>query len=300
MHYYSLSQYLNDTYGCKVYKLALAGGTTCPNRDGTCGDKGCIFCSAKGAGNFASDNIGTLYEQIETAKLKIKAKTSADKFIAYFQSFSSTYLPLDVLENKLLAAIRHPDVIAVSVATRPDCLPDKVLDLLENLNKIKPIWVELGLQTIHETSAEYIRRGYKLECFEKALTELKKRNITTIVHMIIGLPNETDSMILETAKYIGKSGASGIKFHLLHVLKDTDLEKDYKAQKFKALELNHYAEILAECIKLLPKNLVVHRLTGDGDKRELVAPLWSGDKKHVLNYINSYFDEINLVQGQNL
>ena len=285
--YITLNEYLKKQFGTKVYKLALSAATTCPNRDGTVGKGGCIFCGEDGSGSFASPVTMSISEQIETAKAKIKSKTNANKFIAYFQSFTSTYAPVDYLERIFFEAISHPEIVVLSIATRPDCLPPKVLDLLARLNRIKPVWVELGLQTIHGETAEYIRRGYPLTCYDDAVKSLNKIGVNVITHMIIGLPFESEKMMVETAEYIGKSGADGIKLQLLHVLRGTDLEKDYLAGKFRCLTLEEYTAILKKCLSVLPDGMVVHRITGDGDKKKLVAPLWSGDKKRVINYINN-------------
>ena len=285
--YITLNEYLKKQFGTKVYKLALSAATTCPNRDGTVGKGGCIFCGEDGSGSFASPVTMSITEQIETAKAKIKSKTNANKFIAYFQSFTGTYAPIDYLERVFFEAISHPEVVVLSIATRPDCLPPKVLDLLARLNRIKPVWVELGLQTIHSETAKYIRRGYTLTCYDDAVKSLNKIGVNAITHMIIGLPYENEKMMVETAEYIGKSGADGIKLQLLHVLRGTDLEKDYLAGKFRCLTLEEYTAILKKCLSVLPDGMVVHRITGDGDKKKLVAPLWSGDKKRVINYINN-------------
>ena len=284
--YIGLNEYLKKEYGCKVYKLALSAVNTCPNRDGTTGFGGCIFCGEEGSGSFASPINLSITEQIENAKTRIKGKTNAKKFIAYFQSFTNTYAPINYLEKVFFEAISHPEVVILSIATRPDCLPAEVLELLKKLNKIKPVWVELGLQTIHEETAKYIRRGYPLSVYDNAVKNLKETGVKVITHMIIGLPNETKDMITETAKYIGESGSDGIKLQLLHVLKDTDLENDYLNGRFQCLSLEEYTEILKQCLSVLPPEMVVHRITGDGDKRKLVAPLWSADKKRVLNFIN--------------
>ena len=285
--YITLNEYLKKQFGTKVYKLALSATTTCPNRDGTVGKGGCIFCGEDGSGSFASPVTMSITEQIETAKAKIKTKTDANKFIAYFQSFTGTYAPIDYLERVFFEAISHPEVVVLSIATRPDCLPTEVLDLLARLNRIKPVWVELGLQTIHGETAKYIRRGYALTCYDNAVKSLNKIGVNVITHMIIGLPYENEKMMVETAEYIGKSGADGIKLQLLHVLRGTDLEKDYLAGKFRCLTIEEYTAILKKCLSVLPDGMVVHRITGDGDKKKLVAPLWSGDKKRVINYINN-------------
>lgn len=284
--YISLNEYLRNKFGCKVYKLALSAVTTCPNRDGTVGFGGCIFCGEEGSGSFASPVTMSVATQIELAKQKIKNKTNSNKYIAYFQSFTNTYAPIDHLEKVFFEAISHPEVVVLSIATRPDCLPQEVLNLLEKLNKIKPVWVELGLQTIHEETAKYIRRGYPLSVYDNAVKNLKAIGVKVITHMIIGLPFETVEMMTETAKYIGESKSDGIKLQLLHILRGTDLEKEYLQGKFQALTMEEYTEILKKCLKVLPPDIVVHRITGDGDKKKLVAPLWSGDKKAVLNYIN--------------
>lgn len=296
--YYSLNQYLKETFGCKVYKLALSGGMTCPNRDGTLSDKGCIFCSLNGSGDFAEKKSTSITQQIENAKALVKNKLKSGKYIAYFQDFTNTYAPVEHLRKIFTEAINHKDIVALSIATRPDCLPNEVLDLLESLNKIKPVWVELGLQTIHKSTAEYINRGYSLSVFDDALKKLKSRNIYVVVHMIIGLPNETEKMIYETAEYIGKSGADGIKFHLLHVLKDTKLASEYNIGNVNLLSLEEYTKLLIGSIKRIPKTMAIHRLTGDGKKSLLIAPLWSADKKMVLNYISSEFHRQNLIQGE--
>ncbi len=283
--YTSLNDYLKKEYGSKVYKLSLSAVKTCPNRDGMKGRRGCIFCGEEGSGSFAEPINQNITEQIEKAKLRIKDKTQADKFIAYFQSFTNTYAPVEYLEKVFTEAISHPEVVILSVATRPDCLPPEVLALLSRLNKIKPVWVELGLQTVHEESARYIRRGYELREYDEAVQNLKKIGVSVITHMIIGLPDETEEMMIETARYIGENGADGIKLQLLHVLKDTDLCREYEAGKLRCLSLEEYTEILKKCLAVLPPHMVVHRITGDGDKKKLVAPMWSADKKRVLNYI---------------
>ncbi|MDE6432847.1 MAG: TIGR01212 family radical SAM protein [Lachnospiraceae bacterium] len=283
MEYYSLNQYLKDTFGEKVYKIALDGGFTCPNRDGTLGTGGCIFCSGAGSGEFAENRMLSITEQIERGKKRVWQKIQDGKYIAYFQAFTNTYAPVEHLEQLYDEAVSHPDVVAVSVATRPDCLPDEVIRLLCKMNQKKPVWVELGLQTIHEKTARYIRRGYSLSVFDEAVKRLKEEGIIVIVHAILGLPEESREQMLETAEYIGKSGADGIKLQLLHVMKGTDLEKEYLAGKFDVLTMEEYVELVADCIARLPEHMVIHRMTGDGDKRILVAPLWSGDKKRVLN-----------------
>lgn len=295
--YHKLSDDLIKQFGCKVYKLALSGGMTCPVRDGKISNKGCIFCSADGSGTFCEKSGDDIYTQIENAKSRVGKKIKDGKYIAYFQDFTNTYAPVEYLEKIFTKAINHPDIVALSVATRPDCLPQDVLNLLEKLNKIKPVWIELGLQTIHPATANYIRRGYPLEVFDKAVKDLKIINITVVVHIILGLPFESEEMMYETVKYVGKSGADGVKLQLLHVLKNTDLAKEYEMGKFNCLTMEEYIEILKNCIKILPKNVTIHRLTGDGAKKDLIAPLWSADKKRVLNAVNKAFMEENIEQG---
>lgn len=283
MKYYSLNQYLKDTFGEKVYKLALDAGFTCPNRDGTLGTGGCIFCSGAGSGDFAECRNLSVTEQIARGKKRLEKKIKSGKYIAYFQAFTNTYAPVAKLRNVYEEALMQPDVVAISVATRPDCLPHDVMDLLAELNRIKPVWVELGLQTIHEKSAEYIRRGYPLAVYDEAVRKLKNAGLTVITHVILGLPGETEEEMKQTVSYVGAGGSDGIKLQLLHVIHGTDLEKEYLAGKFKTLELDEYVRLVADCLELLPDDMVIHRLTGDGDKRTLVAPMWSADKKRVLN-----------------
>lgn len=296
MYYYSLNEYLRKTFGEKVYKISLNGGMTCPNRDGTLSTKGCIFCSKGGSGEFSADKLLSATEQIEQAKQRIKAKTDCKRFIAYFQPFTNTYADISYLRKIFYEAIDNPEISVLSIATRPDCLGKDVLQLLDELNRIKPVWVELGLQTIHKETSEYIRRCYELEVFDEAVKNLKEINVTVVTHIILGLPFETKEMMLESVKYAGER-SDGIKIQLLHVLKETDLLKDYNDGFFQTLSMEEYIEILCDCIEILPKNVVVHRLTGDGDKKLLVAPLWSADKKRVLNSINKAFRERNIVQG---
>ena len=286
----SLNEYLRSQFGCKVYKLALDGGFTCPNRDGRCGSRGCIFCSG-GSGDFAIPVGEDIPAAVEIAKSVVGDKNKSGKYIAYFQSYTGTYAPVERLRGIYTQVISLPEIVALDIGTRPDCLDDDVINLLIELNKIKPVWIEQGLQTIHPETAEYIRRGYPLSVFDLAMEKLKAAGIYTIVHMIIGLPGETTEMIYETAEYIGRSGADGIKLQLLHVLRGTDLAADYARGKFKALELDEYIALVKGCIERLPKNIVVHRLTGDGSKKDLIAPLWSADKKRVLNALNKALSE---------
>ena len=286
MQYYSLNKYLRDTFGDKIYKLSLNAGFTCPNRDGKLGTKGCIFCSAGGSGDFAESSSLSITQQIERGKERVAKKIKSGKYIAYFQAYTNTYAPVEILKSKYMEAVNHKDIVALSVATRPDCLGDDVLKLLDEINKIKPVFVELGLQTIHERTARYIRRGYTLDVYDKAVSDLKKIGVNTVVHLILGLPGETKQDMLDSVKYVCESGIDGIKLQLLHVLKNTDLEKDYAQGKFKTLEMDEYLDILKSCVDIIPDNIVIHRLTGDGAKKDLISPLWPADKKKVLNAIN--------------
>lgn len=284
--YYSLNNYLKEHFGCKVLKLSLDAGCTCPNRDGTLGTRGCIFCSEGGSGDFAADRSLPIREQIKVAKELQRGKNPKNagvKYIAYFQAYTNTYGELCKLKEKYMEAIDDPDVVCLSIATRPDCLENDKLQLLEELNKIKPVWVELGLQTIHPRSIEYIRRGYDNLTYDDAVRKLTDMGIEVITHVILGLPGETKEDMLETVEYVAHSGSKGIKLQLLHVLKNTDLCVDYKKGLFETLSLDEYVDIVCEAVKLLPKDMVVHRITGDGDKKILVAPMWSADKKRVLN-----------------
>ena len=299
MHYYSLNSYLKEKFKTKVYKLALSSGLSCPNRDGTLSTNGCIFCSNGGSGEFAADCSLSITEQIESAKKRVSNKIKDGKYVAYFQSFTNTYGDVDYLREIFSEAIIHPDIVALSIGTRPDCLPDDVLTLLDELNQIKPVWVELGLQTTNEITAQYINRGYPLEVFDNAIKSLNQMNIDIIVHLIVGLPGETKDDILNSVKYVSSLKIAGIKLQLLHILKNTPLEKEYLLNRFDVLSLEEYVDIIAECISHIPENIVIHRITGDGPKSLLIAPLWSADKKKVLNYINRRFNELNLIQGSN-
>lgn len=300
MRYNSLNNYLKTKYGCKIYKLSLSSGLSFPNRDGTLSSSGCIFCSNGGSGEFASDCHLNITEQIEYAKTKVSKKIKDGKYIAYFQSFTNTYGDVNYLRKIFTEAINHPDIVALSIGTRPDCLPDNILELLDELNQIKPVWVELGLQTIHESTAKYINRGYSLNVFDTAVSKLNSLNIDVIVHLIIGLPFETSKDIIDSVKYVCSKPISGIKLQLLHVLKNTPLEKEYLLNKFKVLSLEEYTNILAECLCNIPPDIVIHRITGDGPKSLLIAPKWSADKKRVLNYINHYFEDFGVIQGKSL
>ena len=294
--YYSLNEYLKEQFGDKVYKLALDIGCTCPNRDGTLDTRGCIFCH-NGSSHFAETGVD-LNTQIENAKNRVKSKIKTEKYIAYFQSFTNTYGNIDYLEKQFRIAIEREDIVALSIGTRPDCLPPDILDLLENLNKIKPVWIELGLQTSNEKTAEYIRRGYTNVVYENAVKELKNKGITVITHIIIGLPNETKEDILNTVDFAVKCGTDGVKLQLLHILKYTDLYEDYKQGKVEVLSLEEYIDIIFSCIEKIPKNVVIHRITGDAPKSLLVEPKWSANKKMVLNTINKELEKRDIMQGR--
>ena len=296
MYYYSLNEYLQKTFGEKVYKISLNGGMTCPNRDGALGSRGCIFCSEGGSGEFAACGMLPVKEQIEQAKRRIAQKSDCRWFIAYFQPFTNTYAPVDYLRRIFMEAIKPDDIVALSIATRPDCLGEDVLGLLGELDRIKPVWVELGLQTVHEKSAEYIRRGYPLRTYDEAARRLREMGINVITHIILGLPNESREMMLQSVRYAGER-SDGIKLQLLHVLKGTDLLSDYRRGAFKTMSLDEYADLLCDCIEALPPNVVIHRLTGDGDKKLLVAPMWSADKKRVLNTIQKALRDRDVTQG---
>ena len=295
-----LSGYLKRLFGCKVYKLSLVGCTSCPNRDGTIGVGGCIFCSENGSGEFAEKKKNSVADQIEAAKKQVAKKLKGNqevKYIAYFQSFTNTYASIDKLRKLFFAAINHPDIAILSIATRPDCLSSEVIALLKELNCIKPVWVELGLQTIHKKTAEYIRRGYDLAVYDEAVKVLHEIGISVITHMIIGLPGESEQMIYETAEHIGKT-ADGIKIHTLYVQKGTDLYNEYQKGLVPIFDMDRYIDILIGCIERLPENIVIHRMTGDGDKKTLVAPMWTANKRHVLNSINARFKAVQIKQGR--
>lgn len=291
MEYLSFNKYLKDKFGQKVYKISLDGGFTCPNRDGKIDTRGCIFCSKGGSGDFAQNRDLSITEQIESGKKIVEKKIKSGKYIAYFQAFTNTYAPVEILRAKYSEAINHPDIVALSIATRPDCLGDDVIELLDEMNKIKPVFVELGLQTIHSDSAKYIRRGYSLEIYNEAVKKLKNIGVNIVVHIILGLPNESEEDMLESVKYVCQSQIDGIKLQLLHIIAGTDLAKDYEKGLFKTLEFDEYVELIAKCVAIIPKNIVIHRLTGDGAKKDLIAPLWSADKKRVLNAINKALRE---------
>ena len=297
---YTLNQYYRERFGTKVYKLSLDGGMTCPNRDGTLDTRGCIFCSAGGSGDFAASRFLSISEQIADAKNRVKNKIKSGKYIAYFQAFTNTYAPVEYLRNIFTEAINNEEIIGLSIATRPDCLSDDIISLLSELNQQKPVFIELGLQTIHESTAAFIRRGYPLSCFDDAVNRLAKENLNIIVHIILGLPGENFEDMVASVRYLNQLPINGIKLQLLHVLKHTDLADYYldKLNHFETLTLEDYTVLLGECIENLRPDIVIHRMAGDGKKSELIAPLWSADKKKVLNTINHYFEEHNIIQGR--
>ena len=300
MQYRDLSGYLKETFGCKVYKLSLVGCVSCPNRDGTVGTGGCIFCSETGAGEFAEKQAATVSEQIEKAKIRVANKlknAEKVKYIAYFQSFTNTYAPIDYLQSIFYSAIKNEEVAVLSIATRPDCLSEEVIELLNELNKIKPVWVELGLQTVHEKTAQFIRRGYSLDVYDDAVSRLHAVGVTVIAHMIIGLPGETEEMIFDTARHIGET-ADGIKIHCLYVQEGTDLAEIYRKGEITLPNMEEYIRLLGGCIERLPEKTVIHRMTGDGDKKTLIAPLWTANKRKVLNTIYAEFMRLDITQGR--
>lgn len=283
---------LNESYrgrfGCKVYKLSIDAGFTCPNRDGTLDTRGCIFCSAYGGGEFAEGGCESITAQLEKAKSRVSAKNKGGKYIAYFQSFTNTYANPERLRKLYQEAIAPDDIVGIAIGTRPDCLGDDVIEVLSEVNRIKPVSVELGLQTIHESTVSYIRRGYGNEVYWDAVRRLKAAGLEVVTHIILGLPGETPEMAVRTTEAAVAAGTDGVKFHLLHVLRNTDLAEDYDAGRFRCLELEEYALWLDACLAVLPEHIVLHRITGDGAKRDLIAPLWSADKKRVLNYLNRH------------
>ncbi len=288
--YTSLNDYCLSVYGKKLYKLTVDGGFSCPNRDGTCGNNGCIFCAADGSGAFAAHG-NDITQQLTAAIARVSQK-KPQGYIAYFQAFTNTYAPVDVLRERFLQAMHFPGVEVLDIATRPDCLGEDVLDLLSELNNIKPVWVELGLQTSKQESLRYIRRGYENEVYLQAVQQLKKRGIYCVTHLILGLPGETEADMKNSLQFALTAGTDAVKLQLLHVLKNTDLEKDYLAGKFDTLSMEEYIRLLTVLLPMIPKEISVHRLTGDGDKKQLVAPLWSADKKRVLNSIRKALDTI--------
>lgn len=296
--YHSLDYDLKTLYGEKLYKISLNGGCSCPNRDGKLGTGGCIFCSKGGSGDFAASAMLSIKEQLEEGKRLIRSKCSSGKYIAYFQAFTNTYAPIGHLRRIFYEAISDPEVAILSIATRPDCLGEEVLALLSELNQIKPVWIELGLQTIHEDTATFIRRGYPLTVFEEAVEKLYRIGVQIIVHTILYLPGESEDAMLETIEYLNTLPVNGIKLQLLHVLKDTDLETYYEDHPFFIPDPDTYYEMIGKCICHLRPDITVHRITGDGPKSLLIAPLWTGNKRKVLNDLMRYLKEADLYQGK--
>lgn len=280
-----------EKFGCKVYKLSIDGGFSCPNRDGRVGTGGCIFCNETGSGDFAT-HCGSITQQLQDAKKWVEKKNKGGKYIAYFQPFTNTYAPAETLRSRYLEAIAPAEIVGLAIGTRPDCLGEDVMAVLKEIHAIKPVTVELGLQTIHEDSVCYIRRNYVNQVYFNGVKRLKEAGIEVVTHIILGLPGETKEMAAQTTRAAVEAGTDGVKFHLLHVLKNTDLEKDYLAGKFSCLSMEEYGDWLCACMKEVPQHVTVHRITGDGAKRNLVAPVWSAEKKRVLNYLDKRLGEI--------
>ena len=296
--YYSLNRYLRETFGVKLYKLALNGGMTCPNRDGRLGSQGCIFCSRGGSGDFAASASLPISEQIEAAKRLIARKTPVDaRYIAYFQAYTNTYAPVSRLRALFIEALRHPDIAVLSIATRPDCLPPEVLSLLAELNREKPVWVELGLQSIHPATQRYIGSGFTTADYDRAVQDLHAAGLAVITHVILGLPGETPDDLAATIRHIGRLGTDGVKLQLLHVLRDTRLAEEYQRDRLSVLSLEEYIDLLILCLEMLPSRTVIHRITGDGPKSLLLAPLWSADKHRVLQAIQQALSQRQVRQG---
>ena len=296
--YYSLDYAMKQTYGEKIYKVALDGGMSCPNRDGRLDTRGCIFCSEHGSGDFAAPRCSSFTSQIDSAIEGVSAKVHAAGYIAYFQSFTNTYAPVDYLRRIFYEAIEHPKVKILSIATRPDCIPDDVLELICELNRIKPVWIELGLQTIHDRTAEWIRRGYTLDVFDDAVKRLKAAGITVIVHTILGLKDESRQDMLATIHHLNDLQIDGIKLQLLHVLRDTDLAKEYETGEYIPLEFDEYIDLLITCIENISPNIIIHRVTGDGPGKLMLAPMWSTKKRTVLNTLHSELKKRSSYQGR--
>mgnify|MGYP000441255808 FL=1 len=296
--YHSLDYMLRERFGEKVYKVTLNGGMSCPNRDGKLGTRGCIFCSAGGSGDFAADSSLSITEQIDRQISILSAKRPIHKYIAYFQAFTNTYAPVEYLEKIFTEALAHPGIAALSIGTRPDCLGKDVIALLSRLNRQKPVWVELGLQTIHEKTAAYRRRGYPLSCFEDAVRRLRSEDIEVSVHTILGLPGESTQDILNTMKYLNHQDIQGIKLQLLHVLRGTDLASDYEKGLFRTYERDEYISLVISCLEHLRPDMVIHRITGDGPKDLLIAPLWASRKREVLNLLHHQMKENHNYQGR--
>lgn len=297
--YHTLNHFLREKFGEKVFKISLDGGFSCPNRDGKVGRGGCVFCSARGSGDFAGDRDFSISKQFDDVKTMMAHKWKSGKYIAYFQAYTNTYAPVEELRRKYNEAIEKEGVVALAIATRPDCLDEDVLDLLEEMNKKLYVWVELGLQTSNDETAKKINRGYMLETFDEAISNLKKRNIDTVVHAIFGLPGETKEDMINTIDYIAHSGAMGIKIHLLHLMKNTALVKEYEMGNLEFLSQEDYIDLITKSVSMLPEEMIVHRLTGDAPRNELIGPMWSLKKWEVLNAIDKAFEDNDIWQGKN-
>ena len=297
-NYHTLDFELKKYFGEKTIKLSINGGFTCPNRDGTLSKKGCIFCSEKGSGDFAGDVDKSINNQIEDQIKLLSKKWKSSTFIAYFQSYTNTYDTVESLRKKYYEALSVDNVKGIAIATRPDCINEEIVKLLSEINDKNYLWVELGLQTIHDKTERLIRRGYNLEAFNEAVKLLNKYNIKIVVHLILGLPGESKQDILDSVKYIAAKNIWGVKLHLLHVLKNTDLERLYQQTNFRILTEDEYVSLVCDCIELLPENVVIHRVTGDGKRSELITPLWSLNKLKVLNHIDYEFLRRNSYQGK--
>lgn len=298
--YKSLNYFLREKFGDKVFKISLDAGFSCPNRDGTISKGGCLFCSERGSGDFAGDRNFSISRQFEDIKCMMSKKWKEGKYIAYFQAYTNTYAEVELLREKYDEAIKNKDVVALAIATRPDCLSDEVLDLLEEYSKKLYVWIELGLQTSNEKTAKLINRGYDLTVFEEAIYKLRQRNIDVVVHTIFGLPEETEEDMINTIKYVSAFDIQGIKFHLLHLMKETNMVKLYDQGRLKFLEKEDYIRLICESIAILPQTITIHRLTGDAPRDLLIGPMWSLKKWEVLNSIDSYLEENNLYQGKNI
>nr|WP_183279866.1 TIGR01212 family radical SAM protein [Clostridium fungisolvens] len=295
--YHSLNYFLREKFGEKIFKISLDGGFTCPNRDGTISKGGCLFCSERGSGDFAGDRCFSITSQFNDIKNMMQKKWKNGKYIAYFQAYTNTYAPVEVLREKYEEALKQEDVIGIAIATRPDCLDEQVLDLLEEISKKVYLWVELGLQTVSDDTAKLINRGYKLEMFEQAVERLKRRSIDIVVHCIFGLPGETEQDMYKTVDYIAHSGVNGVKFHLLHLLKETPMVRLYDQGKLKFLSQEQYIDIICKSITMLPDDMVIHRLTGDAPRDSLIGPMWSLKKWEILNEIDNTMNRNHYYQG---
>ena len=297
--YYSLNYYLRNKFGEKVYKISLDGGFTCPNRDGRVGRGGCTFCSASGSGDYAGSRALSINKQFEDRKEMMEKKWKDGKYIAYFQAYTNTYAPVDILRKKYEEALQQKGVVALSIATRPDCIDDEIADLLEEISKKTYLWVELGLQTINDNTAKNFNRGYDLKVFDESLKKLKDRNIEVVVHTIFGLPGESKEDMLKTVDYVAHSGVQGVKFHLLHLMEETKMVEQYKSGELKLMTQEDYIDTICKAVTIIPEEMVVHRLTGDAPRELLIGPMWSLKKWEVLNAIDKALEDNDLWQGKN-